>query len=103
MVLTLPSAENVKKAAILCHRHADADTYLSAYALSYMIGKLMPAAEVSIIIPDGMSSLTQKLAESFPHTRHEESQEYDLLVAVDIGHTELLADWNEKLRRSAGV
>ncbi len=103
MVLTLPPAENVKKAAILCHRHADADTYLSAYALSYMLGKLMPAAEVSIIIPDGMSSLTQNLAESFPHTSREESSDYDLLMAVDIGHMELLKDWNEKLRNSRGM
>jgi nanoRNase/pAp phosphatase (c-di-AMP/oligoRNAs hydrolase) len=103
MGLTLPPAENVRKVAILCHRHADADTYLSAYALAFMIGKLMPGAETSIIIPDGMSSLTQRLALSFPHEKHEESQDYDLLVAVDIGHMELLKDWSEKLRKSRGV
>ncbi len=100
MGLNLPPPESVKKVAILCHRHADADTYLSAYALSFMIGKLLPGAEISIVIPDGMSSLTQRLAESFPRESHGESSEYDLLIAVDIGHMELLKDWSEKLRNS---
>jgi nanoRNase/pAp phosphatase (c-di-AMP/oligoRNAs hydrolase) len=68
-----------------------------------MIGKLMPGAETSIIIPDGMSSLTQRLALSFPHEKHEESQDYDLLIAVDIGHMELLKDWSEKLTKSRGA
>ena len=29
--------------------------------------------------------------------------DYDLLVAVDIGHTELLKDWLGKLKESHGV
>jgi nanoRNase/pAp phosphatase (c-di-AMP/oligoRNAs hydrolase) len=103
MGLVLPPPEGVKNVAIICHRHADADTYLSAYALSSLIRKLLPGADVSIIIPDGMSSLTQRLAESFPYERREESPDYDLLVAVDIGHMELLKDWNEKLRNSRGM
>lgn len=103
MTLVLPPAENVKKVAILCHRHADADTYLSAYALSALFGKIMPAAEVTIIIPDGMSSLTQRLSELFPYSGREEVFDYDLLLAVDIGHVELLKDWSEKLKNSHGV
>jgi nanoRNase/pAp phosphatase (c-di-AMP/oligoRNAs hydrolase) len=102
--MLLPPPESVKRVAVLCHRHADADTYLSAYALSFMIGKLLPGAEVSIIIPDGMSSLTQRLAETFPYERREESSsDYDLILAVDIGHMELLKDWSEKLRNSRGT
>ena len=103
MALNLPPAAAVKRVAVLCHRHADADTYLSAYALSFLIGRLMPAAEVTIIVPDGMSSLTQRLAESFPAVPRDEVSDYDLLIAVDIGHTELLKDWNEKLRSSRGA
>jgi nanoRNase/pAp phosphatase (c-di-AMP/oligoRNAs hydrolase) len=103
MALLLPPAEKVRKVAIICHRHADADTYLSAYALSFLIGKLLPSAEVSIIIPDGMSSLTQKLAEVFPCSSPGETLDYDVLIAVDIGHMELLKDWNERLRNSRGV
>jgi bifunctional oligoribonuclease and PAP phosphatase NrnA len=50
-----------------------------------------------------MSTLTKKLAEVYPYEAREESSEYDLLVAVDIGHLELLGDWAEKLRNSKGV
>ncbi|MDA4136968.1 MAG: DHH family phosphoesterase [Thaumarchaeota archaeon] len=103
MGLTLPDPKNVRNVAVLCHRHADADTYLSAYALSYILKKLMPEASVSIIVPDGMSTLTKKLAASFPHEGRAEVADYDLLVAVDIGHIELLGDWGEKLRRSGGL
>jgi nanoRNase/pAp phosphatase (c-di-AMP/oligoRNAs hydrolase) len=100
--LVLPKSKNV---AILCHRHADADAYLSAYVISFIIRKTMPEAKVSIVVPDGMSSLTKKLAESFPHPQAEldERSDYDLMIAVDIGHVELLGDWKEKLRKSAGV
>ena len=63
----------------------------------------MPGAEVSIIIPDGMSTLTKKLAEAYPYEKKPEAPDYDLLVAVDIGHLELLGEWSEKLRKSSGV
>lgn len=101
--LTLPEPGSVKSIAILCHRHADADTYLSAFAISFILGKILPDARISIIIPDGMSTLTKKLAESFPSSPPEDREDYDLLIAVDIGHLELLGDWAERLRKSSGV
>ena len=103
MTLTLPDAKSVKSVAILCHRHADADTYLSAYALSSTVKTLMPQAEVSIIIPDGMSTLTRQLAKEFPYEERPERPDYDLIFAVDIAHIELLKDWAAKLTRSKGV
>ena len=103
MVLTLPDPKKVRSVAVLCHSHADADTYLSAYALTFILQRLMPDAQISIIIPDGMSTLTKKLAESFPFEKRDEAPDYDLLVAVDIGHLELLGDWGEKLRKSGGL
>jgi nanoRNase/pAp phosphatase (c-di-AMP/oligoRNAs hydrolase) len=103
MELTLPPPSEIKNVAILCHRHADADTYLSAYSLRFILQKVLPEAKVSIIVPDGMSTLTKKLAESYPQEPREEVTDYELLVAVDIGHLELLGDWSEKLKRSSGV
>jgi len=105
MSLRFPDPKNVKKAAILCHRHADADTYLSAYALSFILKSLMPEAELSIVVPDGMSTLTKKLAESYPSVSPpREDEDYDLLVAVDIGRLELLGEeWAERIRRSKAV
>lgn len=96
-------AEHLDRVAVVCHRHADADTYLSAYAISQLIRRICPSSAVEIIIPEGMSSLTQKLAESFPHGEATGEGEYDLFIAVDMGHTELLKDWNEKMRRSGGL
>lgn len=86
--------------------HADPDTYLSAYTLRFLIHRYAPSATVDIIIPEGMSVLTQRLAESFPSQQGGQSPSegsYDLLVAVDIGHTELLKTWNERLRSSGGL
>jgi nanoRNase/pAp phosphatase (c-di-AMP/oligoRNAs hydrolase) len=82
---------------------------MSAYAISNLIVKIAPTARVDIILPDGMSLLTRRLAESFKHDNlvesegEEEGAGYDLLVAVDIGHTELLKGWHSKLQGSTAV
>jgi len=97
----------IKRAGVICHRHADPDAYMSAYALSHLIPRLSPSARVDVILPDGMSLLTRRLAESFKIENLVEgegdSAEYDLLVAVDIGHTELLKEWHAKLKASTAV
>jgi len=97
-------AENIRRAAVVCHRNADADAYLSAFAISKLIGVLAPEAEVDIVTPGGMTTLAQRLTAKFPHATVEESQrEYDLYVAVDVGDEELLNEWKAKLRSSNGV
>ncbi|HEV2390633.1 MAG TPA: DHH family phosphoesterase, partial [Nitrososphaerales archaeon] len=80
---------------------------MAAFAISRMMTKKAPAARVDVILPDGMSLLTRRLAESF---RLEnlvegggEGAAYDLLVAVDMGHTELLKDWLGKLNESSAM
>jgi bifunctional oligoribonuclease and PAP phosphatase NrnA len=91
------------RVAIICHRHADPDTYLSAFALVHLVRTISPSSKVEIIIPEGMSSLTQKLAQTFPFEAATGEGDYDLMMAVDIGHTELLKDWNERMRASIGL
>jgi bifunctional oligoribonuclease and PAP phosphatase NrnA len=102
----LPPGE-IKRVGVVCHRHADPDAYMSAFAISRLMAKLAPSARVDIILPDGMSLLTRRLAESFKHESvveaDQESGDYDLLVAVDIGHTELLKGWHSKLQGSKAV
>lgn len=96
-------ARKLRRAAILCHRHADPDAYLSAYALSHLIRKISPAT-VDIITPEGMSTLTKQLQQTFPSRTLEESErDYDLFVAVDIGHTELLKNWLGRITRSGAM
>ena len=99
--------ESIKRMGVVCHRHADPDAYMSAFAISRLMAKIAPSARVDVILPDGMSLLTKRLAESFKLENLVESDgegaEYDLLVAVDIGHTELLKGWQGKLQESRGV
>ncbi len=99
--------DKLKRVGVICHRHADPDSYMAAFAISRLMAKKAPSARVDVILPDGMSLLTRRLAESF---RLEslvegggEGGDYDLLVAVDIGHTELLKDWLAKLEESTAV
>jgi nanoRNase/pAp phosphatase (c-di-AMP/oligoRNAs hydrolase) len=98
---------SLRRVGVICHRHADPDAYMSAYAISSLVSKLAPAARVEVILPDGLSLLTRRLAESFKQENLVEGEggsgDYDLLVAVDIGHTELLKDWLGKLKDSPGV
>jgi nanoRNase/pAp phosphatase (c-di-AMP/oligoRNAs hydrolase) len=94
----------IRRAAVVCHRNADPDAYLSAYALSGLIRGVAPGCEVEIVTPGGMTSLTQRLSSSFPHPRVEtSSEEYDLYVAVDVGDEELLNEWKEKMRGSKSM
>ena len=100
-------AKKIQRAGIICHRHADPDAYMAAFAISRLLAKLAPSATVDVILPDGMSLLTRRLSETFKQDSLIEGQgdgaDYDLLVGVDIGHTELLKDWFDKLMRSRAV
>jgi len=95
---------NLRRAAVICHRNADVDAYLSAYAVSSLLKCLAPGCEVDIVTPEGMTVLTAKVAEKFPHRVIQESaEEYDLYVAVDVGDAELLKGWKAKLQMGGGA
>lgn len=95
---------SLSRAAVVCHRNADADAYLSAFAISKLLRTLAPQCKVDIATPGGMTALTQKLSVRFAHPTVERSDnEYELYVAVDVGDEELLSDWKAKLQSSAGV
>lgn len=97
--------ERLGRAAVICHRNADADAYLSAFALSALIRAVAPGCEVEIITPGGMTTLTTKLASRFPHPTAEgdSGRDYDLFVAVDVGDEALLYEWKQKLAKAGGV
>lgn len=91
----------LRSIAIVCHRNADADAYLSAYAMAELLNRISPKVAIDIITPDGMGALAKRLREVFPHQTLEESErEYDLFIAVDIGHVELLKDWLPRMTGS---
>ena len=94
----------LRRAAIVCHRNADADAYLSAFALSGLIRRLAPDCSNVIATPGGMTTLTKKLSARFAHETVEWSdEEFDIFVAVDVGDEELLDEWKEKMRSSPAV
>ncbi len=96
--------KSLRTAAVICHRNADPDAYLSAYAMSSLIRKLAPWCRVTIGTPGGVTALTAKLSKRFPHEGAEKwSEDYDLCVAVDVGDEELLDDWRAKMEDSRGV
>lgn len=90
-------------AIVICHRNADADSYLSAYAVSALLRAISPKCSVEIATPEGMTTLTTKLSKKFPHPVAEEgSEDYDLYVVVDVGDAELLKTWLDRLKRGRG-
>jgi len=95
---------SLKRVAIVCHRNADADAYLSAFALSKLLRSVRRGCSIDIATPDGMTSLTTKLSSRFRHRVVTESdQDYDLYVAVDVGDEELLKEWRGKMASSKGT
>jgi len=96
--------KRLRRAVVICHRNADADSYLSAYAVSFLLRAVSPNCSVDIATPEGMTTLTIKLSKKFPHAVVEGgSEDYDLYVVVDVGDTELLKDWLDRLRRGGGL
>ena len=96
--------KELQGAVVICHRNADADAYLSAYAVSRLLASLAPKCHVDIATPGGMTTLTRKLSSKFPYATVERSdQDYDLYVAVDVGDEELLDEWKQKMLESEGV
>ena len=98
------NAKELRRAAVICHRNADPDAYLSAFGLSKLIRTLAPRCEVDVVTPGGMTVLTKRLSARFPHQIVEQSDaDYDLYVAVDVGDEELLNEWKGKLQSAKGV
>lgn len=98
------AVKKVKNLAILCHRNADPDSYLSAYAISRLVKTIAPKCVVHIIAPGGVTSIVKKLMEYFHQTLLEASDvDYGLYIAVDVGHTELLNEWADRLRSSKAM
>ncbi len=94
----------LKRAAVVCHRNADADAYLSAFAVASLLEQTSPGCTVDIVAPEGMTTLTTRLGAKFARRVVDDGEEdYDLYVAVDVGDTELLKSWFARMKASRGV
>jgi len=89
----------LKRAAVVCHRNADADAYLSAFSVASLLGVISPNCKVDIATPGGVTALTQRLCVKHKASIVEENDvAYDIYVAVDVGDIELLGSWLEKMK-----
>lgn len=103
-IFPFAAVSSLKRAAVVCHRNADADAYLSAYGVMKLLKALAPDCSVDVATPGGMTVLTARLAEAFRASVVEESEgDYDLYVAVDVGDAELLQGWLDKMAQGRGV
>ena len=90
---------------VVCHRKADPDAYGSAYAVAYLLKYLYKDVRVKIGTPGGISKLAAKIGKIHRSSLVESPviPAVDLIVVVDTGHKELLADWGELLSSSEAI
>ncbi len=90
-----------KKIFIFCHLNADPDAICSAYALQYLIKKLVKKSIIKIVVPDGMNVLAKKVAEfiSIKSTNDPLKTEVDLIIAVDTNNLMQLGKYYELLKK----
>ena len=82
---------------VLCHHNADPDALCSAYALKELAMRLN-AIVAKVIVPDGLSTLTRKVAEELGIEMGEEDLpgDVDTVIVVDTGsisQLEELGQW----------
>jgi phosphoesterase RecJ-like protein len=92
----------VRRASILCHRHADVDAYCSAYATASLLKYLYPRCSVETAAPQGLNTLAKKVQETYHMkiVQNPNLRKADLVVVVDTAHILLLDDWVDNMRDS---
>lgn len=94
-------AENLQHVLIVTHRNADVDAYASAYGIAHLLRRLNSRCVVAVAAPDGLSAMAKLVYAEYPVEllSSPNFEELDMLVIVDTGHTHLLSDWLEPIRR----
>jgi nanoRNase/pAp phosphatase (c-di-AMP/oligoRNAs hydrolase) len=82
------------KVLFVCHRSADPDSYLSCFALSWLVKKVAHTRTM-VAVPSDESELLKKLREKYKMKDGQANNDYDLCIAVDVGNIELLGEWKD--------
>ena len=95
-------AHELRRALILCHRHADVDAYGAAYGVHHLLRRISRRIQVTVACPEGLGVPAKKVAEKLPLPITEQltTVDPDLIVIVDTGHAGLLAEWLDVVRTS---
>ncbi len=97
--------EAIRRAVVVCHRHADVDAYCAAYGVAYILRKLVKRVSVSVAAPGGLSVPAKRVESKYPVRLVEETafERVDLVVVVDTGNLSLLGDLVEPLKNARCV
>ncbi|MBI2938653.1 MAG: DHH family phosphoesterase [Thaumarchaeota archaeon] len=92
----------LRRAVILTHKHADVDAYSAAYGVAYLLRRLRKGLRVSVVTPEGLSIPAKRVASEYPIRSSEDTgfEDVDLVVVVDTGNPQLLADLQEPLAKA---
>ena len=92
----------LKKAVVICHRHADVDAYCAAYSVVDIIRKFKKGIDISIATPDGLNVTAKRVANKYPIMTIDsiDFENVDLAVIVDTGHLSLLGIYEEPIKNS---
>ncbi|MFQ6134893.1 MAG: bifunctional oligoribonuclease/PAP phosphatase NrnA [Nitrososphaerales archaeon] len=89
----------LRRAVVVCHRHADVDAYCAAYGVAYILRRLKKGMPVSVAAPGGLSIPAKRVASKYP-VRLVEKPDFEhagIVVVVDTGHLALLGGLVEPL------
>ncbi|MEM3638119.1 MAG: DHH family phosphoesterase [Conexivisphaerales archaeon] len=92
------------KVLVITHRNGDVDGIASAIAVKRLILKMNKKAEVQLVSPEGVSSQAKKVVELFDERFEEkipdDEDDYDAIVITDTGHSTLLTEEVEAIKKS---
>lgn len=75
-----------KNVTLICHKNADPDSFGSAYAIKELLNKLYSNLNILILVPEGLSSVSQRLLNNLSNesvVREIKIDEVDMFIMVD--------------------
>ena len=93
-----------EKIVILGHHNADPDAIGAAVGVGELARSLHPNADVNVVMPNDISTLSRKIIKSLELTVFEEYHDtFDTVFIVDTGSLNQLGPWEEKITQAKSV
>lgn len=90
------------KFALICHRAADPDSFLSCYSMSQLL-KNAYNCKTEIGFPDNPNETVKKLMERYRGKVASLDREYVLYFVLDCGDINLLGEWGSRLNKTNSI
>ncbi|MFH0896758.1 MAG: DHH family phosphoesterase [Candidatus Bathyarchaeota archaeon] len=98
-LLALLNGIDAKTIFLFCHHNADPDALCSAYALSKLLERTVPNAEVTIAAPQGLSKLSKQVLTriSTKIAVSPSIEGADAIILLDTSTLQQLDDWRSRI------